>query len=1031
MIEFFLRRSSFTNLCTLILIAVGAYQFATVKREAFPDVEFDIVMVATVYPGASPEEVERLVTNPVEDALRGISGVNRVESWSVASVSHVFLRLEEGLDRREVDRAVTDIQQAASRIRDLPAEADRPVVEEMTSDRALISLSIVGGTRDSRYGVAEEITDALEDIPEVSRVVGDGKPPREIWVEADPAALAERDLSLGQVSQAISAQNVNLTAGTVGSGSRELVVRALGGMWTADDVRSVILKGNDEREFIRVGDVARVTETFEDQKYHVRVNGQPAITLRVMKRSETDAIRLTDSVRSVKERFATKLAKLGMALVESDDASFFIKRRLKVMKTNMILGAILILGAMLLFLNWRLAFVASLGIGVSLAAAFAFGVPLGMSFNLLSMMGFIIVLGMLNDDAIVVTDNIYRHLQMGKPRFEAALDGTREVIAPVMGAILTSCFAFIPFALMSGIMGKFLVVFPMIIILCLISSMLEAFFILPAHVLEMSRFGVALRRSAPPRWFAVVQAEYRRTLGWSLDHRGAFVLLAAAAFAGTVLLGAWRLRVEMFPPGMVDIFFVAVEMPTGATLARTDAALTHVERAVAGIPPEEMDVMISTIGQSGYEYTTRRGTHLAQVQVNLRPQENRDRTTDEIISEIRRMIGTIPGVRKLAFETVHPGPPVGAAFNARIRGNDARVLTAVATEYKAELARIPGVEDIRDSFEEGKDELIIQPRLANLAYAGLTTAAVSHQLLSAYQGIEATKIRRATEEVVVRVKLAEESQGRAAIDHLLVPNPMGRPVPLGQLISLKPGRGEEYIAHYDYRRVVNVSASVDNARATSFSVNQHMRRKFRDVAERHPGANVIYGGEEEETQKSFRSLGRGFAVAVLLNLAILMAIFRSWHQPFLILLTVPIGLMGATYALVAHGDPISLMALLGAVAMTGVVVNNAIVLLDFVNRLRARGLTVRKALIQGGAVRLRPIFASSLTTLLCLFPTAYGFGGKEPFVQPLALTMAWGLTFATPLTLFAIPIAYSLNEDAMNFIARRLDLGGGNDRRHG
>jgi len=551
-IQFFLRRTAFTNLCTLLLLGMGIYQFATVKREAFPDIRFDLVTVVTAYPGGASEEVERLVTNPIEDQLRGVANIDQVESYSIASFSFIVLRLNEGLRDRQVDRAVADIQQAVNRVRDLPEEADRPLVEELSSDRPQIALSVVGGSANLRDRVAEDLADALEDLPDVSRVLFDGKPPREVWVEADPFSLAKRDLSLGEVSRAISAHNVNLTAGTIEAGPQEIQVRVLGGLMTAKDVGDVILRGNDRREFIRVRDVARVKETFEDDNLLVRVNGEPAIILRVMKRREADSIGLADKVRAVQARFAPKLKSLGLSLVESDDFSFYIKRRLNVMKNNMLFGGFFIVAAMLLFLNWRLAIVASIGIPLSLATAFAIGMQLGVTLNLISVMAFIIVLGMLNDDAVVVADNIERHLQMGKSSQQAALDGTREVIKPVLGAILTSCAAFLPFALVTGIMGKFMIIFPIIVTLCLVSSLLEAFFILPAHALEMTRFGQPFRKSSSTSWYAVIVAHYRQALNWSLDHRGAFLVIVVLFVAGTALLAKWRLPIVMFPPGPVS-----------------------------------------------------------------------------------------------------------------------------------------------------------------------------------------------------------------------------------------------------------------------------------------------------------------------------------------------------------------------------------------------------------------------------------------------------------------------------------------------
>ncbi len=1021
MIEFFLRRSAFTNLLTIILMGLGVWRFATVQREAFPDVTFDIVTINSVYPGASPEEVERLVTNPLEDALRSVDNIDHVESYTGSSRSTLVVWIDEDLSERKVERVVTDIQDAVSRVTDLPKEVERPIVDEISSDHPLISLSVVGGDAKARYAAAEELRDALEDVEGVARVEPIGMPPREIWVEADPGELRRRQLSLGEISRSIGAQNVNLTAGSVEMGAEERVIRTLGGIWNAQDVGNVILRGNDDRTFIRVADVAEVTETVEDENMHVRVNGKPAITLMVMKRGKADAIHVADRVFALKGLFAEKLASQGMEVVDTNDISYFIKRRLQVMKNNMLFGAVFIICAMLLFLDYRLAMVAAIGIPLSLATALAIGVPMGVTFNLMSIMAFIIVLGMLNDDAIVVADNIYRHLEMGKSRMQAALDGTLEVIKPVLGAILTSCFAFAPFALVSGIMGKILITFPIIVVLCLLASMAEAFFILPSHALEATRLGKPLRVSKSS-WYSLVVARYRFWLGWALERRGKLMLAMAAVFFLLLGLAGWRLKIIMFPPGMIDIFLVKVEMPAGTNLNTTLKAVEKIEEATLAIGPHERDAVASWAGMSGLadDPSFRLGARFGQAIVYLKPQADRERTTDQIMDEVRDKIGELPGAQKLTLEKIQTGPPTGQDVMVRVRGKELAKVARISAEFKQALLGIEGVSDVRDSYEEGRGEFIIKPRSKDLAYAGLDLSSVSQQLLSAYFGLEATKIRRENEEVVVRVKLAKRDQDRRVINRLLVPNPRGRMVPLGQIVDIEESMGENMIAHYDYRRTLFVTAAVDNVKATSHQVNQQLMKQFADIPQRYPGYDVIYGGVEETTQKSMDSLKRAFIVAMLLNVALLMAIFESWSRPFLIILTIPIGMMGVAAALLTHGQPISFMALLGTVAMSGVVLNNAIVMVDFVNRLMAKGLGLHAALIEGAGVRVRPIVASSITTLLCLFPTAYGWGGEEPFVQPMALAMAWGLMFATPLTLFVIPLCYALQEDLKNYIHVRL-----------
>jgi multidrug efflux pump subunit AcrB len=1004
MIRFFLERRVLTNLITVFIIVVGGWQAWNVRREAFPEIDFDIVTVTTPYPGASPEEVERLVTNKIEDQLRTVSGLDQVTSYSLEGRSLITLRLDEDLSDRHKARAVNDIEQAVNRVQDLPDLADKPLVQELTSDRPLITLSLAGGGDEERHRFAEELKDSLEDIPGVSQVEYTGFRKREVWVEADQNKLAAARLTLAEIAAAVRARNVDMSAGTVEVGPKEVWVRVVGSVFTAEEVGDIILRGNDARTFLRVRDVARVRETFEEQRVVSRANGRPAIDLNVRKLRTGDTIKLADAVRGLKARFEPRARELGMEMALSDDISFFIKRRLRVMTSNMLQGGFLILGALFLFLDWRLAVVAAVGVPISLAFAFLVAVPMGFTINLLSLMALIIVLGMLDDDSVVVAENIYRHLEMGKPPMQAAVDGAREVAVPVMASVSATACGFLPFALMSGIMGKFMFTFPVVVVLAFLASVFEAFFILPAHVVDVMPLGKPVSEGAESRWYLAVVRAYRRS-------------------SHSALVARLRLKLVLFPPGLIDQVMIQVDMPQGTGLTETARVFEAVEKAVLELPPTELESVRTTIGLKGIEETVRMGTHYAQARVFFTPEENRPRATSVLVAELRRKLEGLPGAEKVVFEEIHPGPPVGRAVQIRVRGRDPESVGRIADEVKAELGALEGVVDIADSREGGKDQvrIVLNPRDA--AFAGLDVSRAAQNLLFAIDGGEASVIRRpgVTDEIRVKVRLLPEQRADPeALLGLDVLNPGGQPVHLGSVARLDKTRGPPFLEHYNFRPAVTVTADVQLDKITSNEANQHIMRKFADLDEERPGYELVFGGEAEETAKSMNSLFRAFGVAILLDFVILAAVFRSYFQPFIILLTIPIGLLGVVYALVLHGKPASFMALLGVVAMTGVVVNNAIVLVNFINRRREEGMDAIQAAVDAGAVRLRPIWASSITTLLGLFPTAYGFGGYEPFVAPMALSLAWGLALAMPMTLFLIPAAYVFTEEVRAFAGRLL-----------
>lgn len=1007
MIEFFLKRPVLANLLTLCVCALGGWHFFTARRDAFPDVKFDIVIVSTPYPGGSPEEVENLVTRKIEEQVRTVSGVDRAESFSVENLSVVVLRLDEDLSEREKDKAVNDLYQAVQRVEDLPELADRPIVQELTADRPLITVSVAGGSDEDRDRQAEELKDLLEELDGVSRVDLRGDREREILVEADREALRRYRLTLGEVAAAIKGRNVDRSAGTTWAGPLENWVRVRGAVFTAPEVREIVLRSNEERGAVRVADVARVSEGFAEGALRTRAGGKPSIELLVSKHKSADVLKLAAAVKGLVAEQRPRFAEKDLELHLSNDVSFWVKRRLRVMTGNLIQGGALILGALFLFLDWRLALVAALGVPISLGAALIVAVPLGFTFNLMTLLAFIIVLGMLDDDSVVVAENIYRHLEAGKAPFRAAVDGAREVLWPVLGSVMVSACAFLPFALMSGIMGKFLFMIPVVVVMCFAASLFEAFFILPGHVLEFLPFGRPVGESADGRWYRAVQGLYRRAIEWVIQHRGKFGLILLVFLAGTAAVARWRLKFVLFPEGMIEQFFVQVELPPGTNLAATEKAIEHVERFVAALPAGELDVQTSVIGLKGQENTERLGTQWGQVHVFLTEENKTRRRTKEIVADLRARIGLPPGAQRVSIDEFKPGPPVGEAILVRARGRDPEVNRKIAAEIRDFLAGIRGVSDIRDSIEDGKWQWRVVPDPREAAFASLDAESIARELFYAVDGLRVSRIQRPDEEVEIRLRLKpeqrDEPQELLALDAL---NAERRPVRLSRVASVELRRGPPFLPRYNYKPAVSVSADVDEAVITSNEANARVRERFKDIPKRYPGYELIFGGEQEETAKSLQSLFRAFGVALLLDFAVLAVLFGSYVLPLLILLTVPIGLLGVVYALLVHGMPASFMAMLGVIAMTGVVVNNAIVLVAFINAKREEGLPVARAAAEAGAERLRPIWASSITTLLGLFPTAYGFGGYEPFVAPMALTLAWGLTFAMPMTLFLIPAAY-------------------------
>lgn len=1023
MIEFFLSRRVLANLLTLFLIVVGIMAFFNTRREMLPEFTFFTVLIETPYPGASPAEVEELVTTLLEDEIRSVDGIDRVESYSVENLSLIVVRLDDRLSEADVDRAVIDLQQAVNRVRDLPEEAEVPVVREVTSNDPLTLLAVAGGSLKDRDQIAEELEDALKNLPGMSKVEVQGDRDQEIWVEVDPNRLLAHTLSLDDIARAIAASNVRLPGGSVVLDGEEVLVRTAGSMRQAQDVADVLVRGQEDGRLLQVHDVATVRDTFAKERQRLRVNGQPAILLMPKKKHAADALQLITRIKEVVADFTPRASQAGVSFIFCWDQSHWIQRRLNVMTSNLLQGGLLILGALFVFLDWRLAIVAMLGVPISFASAMAGTLLLDVSINMMTLLAFIVVLGMLDDDSVVVAENIYRHLEMGKSPVRAAIDGVREVSLPVLASVATVASAYLPFLLVGGIWAKFLMAFPLVVILCFAASLLEAFCIMPAHVLELLPFGKPVE-GQENRLYQAVVSRYRSVLAWMIRHRYRFLALLGLCLVLTVVLGYWRLKLVLFPEGTLEQFVVQVTMAPGTPLARTDEVLGLVEQRLRELPEGTVQALMTGTGVAFEEWDIAgRGPHRGQVWVFLRPGQSAESADiDRVVQSLRGELQRVAGFEKMAVNKVSGGPPVGKPVFAKLRGTDLQTLRELAAQLKTRLEATPGIFDIRDSLEGGKTEYLIALDASKAGLSGVRRTAAAQQVFFALEGGEATRLRRATTEVKVRVKLPEnlpQAQGLDILEDLLVPADGGSMTPLKGLVAFQRQESLPVIEHFNFRRSITITADVDPKLITGFAANRLLEQDFAALRPQYPGYELVFGGEEEQTQKSFATFMKSFAVTLLLDFLILAVLFNSYLQPFVVLgLTIPVGVLGATYALLLHNEPLSFMAILGMVAMVGVVINNAIVLVSFINDQRAAGVPLDRACLEAGCTRLRPIWASSITTLAGLLPTAYGWGGIEPFVQPMARTMAWGLAFAMPFTLFLIPMGILFVEDSKRVFRR-------------
>ncbi|OGX37164.1 MAG: hypothetical protein A3D87_07440 [Omnitrophica WOR_2 bacterium RIFCSPHIGHO2_02_FULL_50_17] len=1025
--EFSIKNSLFVNLVSIFVVIAGLAAMFNLRRDTFPEVSFDVVTVTTAFSGASAEDVEKLINIPLEKELKGISGIKEMTSSAEEGLSVIGLEIEPGV--KDKKRVIRDIEDAVERVTDLPSdiEDDPAVVEMRTKERPVLEISIAGNVDESRRRhYAEILEDRLLDVPGVAQIRRYGWRDREFWVEVDPAKLQEYHVSIVEVMQALQEHNVTVPAGQIRTDRVEYNVRVNAEVTQAEEIAEVVIRANDAGNWLKVRDVARVVAAFEDETQIARTNGKRTTAMVVVKSEDGDVISVVDKTHQVIREFEKGLPE-GMEVILTNDFSYYVKRRLSTLVNNGMTGFIIVVLILFIFMEPVSAFLTAWGLPFSVFTTFFFMYCFGISINIVSMLGLIIVVGMLVDDAVIISENVYRYLEEGLDLKEAVIRGTQEVVVPVTGTIITTCAAFMPLLFMQDIIGKFIREIPLVVTIALLSSLIEAFFILPSHLYNFLSFKFKKwpqaafthrKNTKAQHRFRVFQRHYVKFIDWILRHRGKSVVVMLLILAGSVYLWKFHMKTILFTGEGIEQFYIRGEAPKGTPVETMEEMMFPVEKLVAALPRNEAESFRTYVGSveegHGFDPSARRAGHLGQITVFLTPIRGRDRSASEIANSLRARFPEVQGLEKLYIHVPKEGPPVGRDIEIGIKGEHPEIMQGIAGQFVDKLKTTQGVSDIETSYQFGKRQLrvIVDENKARQAY--LTIHTVAQTVRQAIKGGVATTVKpdKADEEIDVLVRFPQEARKDVdVLKNILVPNTQGNLIPLTSVAKIVEEDGVYVISHLDGKRVIYVQASIDSKVTTAIEVNRMLQKEFEDIERIHPGYTVKYSGEFEEQMKSQKGLLIAFLVAMGFIFIILAAQFDSVIQPFIVMLAIPFGLAGVIYSFFLHGKPISFFALMGVVGLAGVVVNDSIVLVDFINYLRKKGKPLRICLVQAGKMRLRPVFMTSVTTVGGMVSLAYGFGGSDPFLKPLGLSMMWGLAFSTTMVLIIIPCVYSLMDE--------------------
>ncbi len=985
------------NLVMVSIIVAGIFASIVMVREMFPETTPDQVQISTIYPGATPSEVEKGISSKIEEIIKDVDGVEEVRTNNAEGMSSISAILYNNVD--DVDQVVTDIKAAIDTIpRDeFPEDAEEPQVVKFEPQLPVINVSFYGDFDDyelKAYG--RRLKDDILAIPGITKAALQGTRNDEISVEVLPEKLIEYNLSLPQIRDAIAEANLDLPAGRIKTSNAIVAVRTLGEEDRAAPISETIIRSDASGKIIRLRDVAEVHDTFVDVDVMSRFDAKPAVTVTAYKTPSQDAIDISRKVQALvagktgreleqtwtdRMKYAIGFAnerervdvyraaqndpypKMG-TLKTSTNLARFIEGRLELLTRNGFWGLVWVFASLLLFLNWRVAFWVMSGLLISVLGTLIAMYAMGQTLNLISMFGLIIVLGILVDDAIVVGEHVHTKIEQGVPPKQAAIEGTEEVTWPVVAAITTTIVAFAPLVFIEGKMGDFMGVLPVIVLISLTVSLFEALTILPSHLAEWlkphkvedphalsERVRGSAKRIRGIQAF-VIQGVLLRGYDWILQVsvRNRYVTMSVL-IAGLILcgglVGGGRVGFVFFPKMDSETIVADLRMPVGAPINETDERIRKIESAIQAL--DEKDSLYTLIGMNyGADGSNQAASsHIGQAILELKPVEQRDRTSEEIIRELRAATRDLSGIQSLKFASMQGGP-AGAPIDVEIRGDRLSDLVSASAIVKSKLRDYDGVFDILDDFDDGRREVQIE-LLPSARALGITTSSLATQVRGAFYGLEAKTIARDREDVKIMVRYPESHRRRIYdLESMRIATPAGRLVPFTEVAQFREDRGFATIKAKDQKRAVTVTADVDEAVGIASDINHSLEPVLASLEEKFPGIEITCGGQQEERAKSFGSLKTDFVAALLMIYAILAALFRSYVQPLIVMAAIPFGIIGVIVGHLVFGSPLTFFSMIGLVALSGIVVNDSLILMTFINRRRKDGVPAYEAVIDGG-----------------------------------------------------------------------------------
>ena len=1040
-IKWFVHNSVAANMFMFFILIAGILTIPRIKMEVFPDISIDVISVSVVYPGASPKDVEDGICVRIEEKVQGLRGIKKISSTAIENYGVTSIEVIPG---ENIDEILDQIKMQIDAINSFPNSAEKPIVQKLSKTSEVITVAVSGNIDEkSLVSIAEKVKDEIDALSEVTLTQMGGKKPREIAIEIPEKDLKKYGLTFSQLSNIIRLNSIDMPGGSINTSEGEILIRSIGQARDGTDYGNIPIKSLPNGSNLLLKNIANIKDHFSDIDLVQKFNGLSTILIRVYRTGNQSALKISDSVKNYVSKLNQTLPS-GIEVNTWNDEARILQGRIDLLTKNAYLGLFLVVGVLALFLKPKLAFWVSLGIPISFMGGFWLMPPLDLSINMLSLFTFILVLGIVVDDAIIVGENIFQWKERGLSDVDAAIKGANQVAIPVTFAVLTTMTTFSPMLSVAGNVGQIWRIIPLVTIAVLVFSLIESLTILPAHLAHSktdSNSSFKFLNKISYKWESI-QSKIKDWLNWVINKRYKPFLklcienkwttisssISVLLLTVGILISGW-MKFVFFPPLEADLINALITYPEGTPIEKTIEGLKAIESSAMQLesqlikeyPDEKIFVnILSTAGDQPLKNKNTQGiaivsgansgTHLAEMAVELSPGEERPISATEIANRWRDLTGSIPGVDELTFQTdlFSAGDPI----NIQLSTSNLDDLIGISNELQNRLKQYPGVFDIKDSFKYGKDEIKLQLR-PEAKFLGISISDIAMQVRQAFYGLEVQSFQRGRDEIKVFLRYPQADRvSLKNLEMLSIRTLNNNEIPLKQLVDMNISKGFSIINRVDRKQSVNVTAKVDISKITANEILSKLdKTDLPLLLKKYPSVQFSFQGEQREQNDSLDSLFKNFIFAMIIVYTLLAIPFRSYLQPLIIMGAIPFGLTGAVIGHIIMGQNLTILSLIGIVALAGVVVNDSLVLVDFINRYRDEGNSLFDAVLEAGPRRFRPILLTSLTTFFGLFPLLMEKSLQAKFLIPMAISLAFGVLFATIITLIIVPTSYFILED--------------------